>query len=202
MPVSNSAAMRNASLTVASSADHGDQLLIDRAIGGDRGAARALYDRHAERVYRLAYRMCGDPELARDVTQDVFVRVFGQLQQFRGASAFTTWLHRVAVNTCLNTLRKVSRWRHREVELDAAVEEAGALVERDPVLDRAMTIAIDALPEQLRVVLVMYAIEGYTHGEIAAVLGIAEGTSKSRLFDARAQLRVALAAERKEYVDD
>jgi len=193
--------MQNAQLAVLATADDGDQHLIARATTGDRGAARALYDRHSMRVYRLAYRMCGDRDLASDLTQDVFVRVFRQLGQFRGESAFTTWLHRVAVTTCLNTLRKVKRFRGREVEIDHAADTQAGEAERDPLLHAALTSAIDALPEGLRIALVMHAIEGYTHIEIAAALGIAEGTSKSRVFEARAKLKVLLAGHGKEYIN-
>jgi RNA polymerase sigma-70 factor, ECF subfamily len=194
--------MQNANLAVLAPADNdGDHALIGRVATGDRGAARALYDRHAVRVYRLAYRMCGDRDLAGDHTQDVFVKVFRQLGQFRGESAFTTWLHRVTVTTCLNTLRKVKRFRTREVAIDAAAGQGSGEVERDPLLQAALSTAIDALPENLKVALVMHAIEGYTHGEIAAILGIAEGTSKSRVFEARAKLRESLAGHGKEYDD-
>ena len=142
---------------------------------------------------------CGDRDLASDLTQDVFVRVFGQLGQFRGESAFTTWLHRVAVTTCLNTLRKVKRFQGREVEIDHASDHHAGEAERDPLLQEALSRAMDALPEGLRIALVMHAIEGYTHVEIAATLGIAEGTSKSRVFEARAKLRELLASHGKEY---
>lgn len=193
--------MLNAQRAAPATVDDGDQSLIHRAAAGDLAAARALYDRHAGRVFRLAYRMCGDRDLAGDLTQDVFVRVFRQLGQFRGESAFTTWLHRVAVTTCLNTLRKVKRFRSREVDLTHAEDHGVAGVDRDPLLHSALTVAIEALPEGLRIALVMHAIEGYTHVEIAAALGIAEGTSKSRVFEARARLREALAGHGKEYGD-
>lgn len=193
--------MLNAKLAMVPAADEGDSSLIARATAGDLAAARALYDRHAARIYRLAYRMCGDRDLAGDLTQDVFVRVFRQLGQFRGESAFTTWLHRVAVTTCLNTLRKVKRFRGREVDLDDAQDHGVQAPDRDPVLHAALTTAIEGLPDSLRIALVMHAIEGYTHVEIAAALGIAEGTSKSRVFEARAKLRELLASHGKEYHD-
>jgi RNA polymerase sigma-70 factor (ECF subfamily) len=192
--------MQNAQLAVLAPADDdADQALIIRTMAGDRGSARALYDRHAPRVYRLAYRMCGERDLAGDLTQDVFVKVFRQLAQFRGDSAFTTWLHRVTVTTCLNTLRKVKRFRTREVAIDHAAERWTGEPERDPLLHAALSSAIDALPDGLRIALVMHAIEGYTHLEIAAALGIAEGTSKSRVSEARAKLRETLAIHGKEY---
>lgn len=193
--------MVDGAIAVPVTAEDGDRSLIADVVRGDLAAARALYDRHAARVYRLAYRMCGDRDLANDLTQDVFVRVFRQLQQFRGESAFTTWLHRVTVTTCINTLRKVKRLRSREVDLEHAGDQWVGVADRDPALHAALTVAMDALPEGLRIALVMHAIEGYTHGEIAAALGIAEGTSKSRVFEARAKLREMLVNHGKEYDD-
>ncbi|MBI1810122.1 MAG: RNA polymerase sigma factor [Gemmatimonadetes bacterium] len=170
-----------------------ERSLVARAAAGDRGAARALYDAHAARVHRLAFRLCGDADLAADLTQDVFVQVFRQLKTFRGESSFSTWLHRVAVTTSLNSMRKVRRLRQREAELDDARDVIDGTATADPDLRAALARAIDALPEGLRVALVMHAIEGYTHMEIGEALGIAEGTSKKRVFDARAILREALA---------
>ncbi len=170
-----------------------ERLLIARVVKGDRAAAHALYQRHAGRVYRLAYRLAGDAETAADLTQDVFIRAFKELGKFRGESAFGTWLHRVAVTTCLNGLRKVRRLRAREVSLAAAegiAHHSGAV---SPEVRDAVAAAIDALPESLRVVLVMYSLEGYSHAEIGEALGIAEGTSRSRVFEARAKLRARLA---------
>jgi RNA polymerase sigma-70 factor, ECF subfamily len=170
-----------------------ERSLVARAADGDRGAARALYDTHAARVHRLAYRLSGDAGLAADLTQDVFVQVFRQLKTFRGESSFSTWLHRVAVTTSLNSMRKVRRLRQRETEIDDARDVIDGTAAADPDLRAALARAIDALPEGLRVALVMHAIEGYTHTEIGEALGIAEGTSKKRVFDARAILREALA---------
>jgi RNA polymerase sigma-70 factor, ECF subfamily len=191
--------MINAELAVVAPADDGDRSLTVRAAKGDLEAARALYDRHAARVFRLAYRLCGDRDLAADLTQEVFVKVFRQLSQFRGAAAFTTWLHRVTVTTCLNGMRKVKRFHRREVDLEHAAAHVSSDPERDPLLHDALSAAMDALPDTLRIALVMHAVEGFTHVEIAAAMGIAEGTSKSRVFEARAKLREALATQRKEY---
>lgn len=170
-----------------------ERALIARAADGDRTAARTLYDAHVERVHRIAYRLCGDADLAEDLTQDVFVQVFRRLGQFRGESSFGTWLHRVALTVSLNALRKVKRLRQRETELDDALHhehEDGAL---EPDLRDRLRAAIEALPEGIRVALVMHTIEGFSHAEIGEALGIAEGTSKARVFDARARLRKALA---------
>jgi RNA polymerase sigma-70 factor, ECF subfamily len=175
-----------------------ERALIARILDGDRVAGRQLYEAHATRVHRLVYRLCGDAELAQDFTQDTFVRAFDQLSRFRGEAAFGTWIHRIAVTVTLNGMRKVKRLRERETTLD---EEAGIGTvshRADPDLRSRIAAAIDALPEGTRLTLIMHDIEGYTHAEIAESLGIAEGTSKSRLFDARGKLRLALAAFVKE----
>lgn len=169
-----------------------ERTLIARTVAGDRLSARTLYDRHARRVHRLVFRICGDEELACDLVQDVFVRAFAQLVAFRGDSAFTTWLHRIAVTTALNQMRKVKRIRaHEEAMGDEDVHAAPAR-EADPDLKVRLHAAIDALPEGLRMTVLLHDLEGYTHGEIGTMLGVAEGTSKARLFEARAKLRVAL----------
>lgn len=169
-----------------------DPGLIARIILGDRIAARTLYDRHAKRVHRITFRICGDEELACDLVQDVFVRAFGQLVNFRGDSAFTTWLHRIAVTTALNQMRKVKRIREREEGLDDADAHAAPAREADPDLKARLHAAIDALPEGLRMTVLLHDLEGYTHAEIGTMLGVAEGTSKARLFEARGKLREAL----------
>jgi RNA polymerase sigma-70 factor (ECF subfamily) len=169
-----------------------ERTLISRTVAGDRRSARTLYDRHAKRVHRLVFRICGDEELACDLVQDVFVRAFAQLAGFRGDSAFTTWLHRIAVTTALNQMRKVKRIRaHEEAMGDEDVHAAPAR-EADPDLKVRLHAAIDALSEGLRMTVLLHDLEGYTHAEIGTMLGVAEGTSKARLFEARAKLRVAL----------
>lgn len=160
---------------------------------GDQRAARVLYNAHAARVHRLAYRFCRDDELAADLTQETFVLAFRRASQFRGESAFATWLYRIAISVALNGMRKVKRLRTRETDLDEARAHESADGNVDHDLRARLTAAIDALPDSLRVALVMHAIEGYTHVEIGEALGIAEGTSKTKVFQARARLREALA---------
>lgn len=167
--------------------------LITRTIAGDRLAARTLYDRHARRVHRVVFRICGDEEMARELTQDAFVRAFGQLGKFRGDSAFGTWLHRIAVTVSLNAMRTVKRLRQREEPLGDEDHLATPRREADPDLKERLHAAIDGLPEGLRLTVVLHDVEGYTHSEIGQMLGVAEGTSKARLFEARAKLRVVLA---------
>jgi RNA polymerase sigma-70 factor (ECF subfamily) len=167
--------------------------LIARVLAGDRVAARDLYDAHAPKVYRLAYRLTGDAELAREFTQDVFVRAFQQLARFRGESALGTWLHRITLSVVAGAMRKLKRIRERELPL-ADWTPIGAEPGVDLVLRERLHRAIDALPEIYRVTVIMHDIEGYTHLEIAEALGVAEGTCKSRLSLARARLRAALGS--------
>ena len=167
--------------------------LIARARTGEPAAERALYEAHVDRVYRLVFRLAGDADLATDFTQDAFVRAFERLHEFRGGSLFSTWLHAIAVSVALNGLRKVKRIRRRESGLEEGQDVAWPGREAEPDLKRRMAQAIDALPEGYRTVFVMHDVEGYTHEEIGAALGIEAGTSKGQLSRARAKLRVALA---------
>jgi len=170
-----------------------DRELIARVRARDGAAERLLYDRHVDRVYRLAYRMTGDAELARDCTQDTFVRAFEKLASFRGDAAFSTWLHAVATSVTLNCLRKVRRLRRYETDLEASETVATGVRSAEPDLKDRLRQAIDALPEGYRTVFVMHELEGFTHEEIGAALGVEVGTSKAQLSRARARLREALA---------
>jgi RNA polymerase sigma-70 factor, ECF subfamily len=170
-----------------------ESTLIARAAAGDMAAQRALYDQHVDRVFRLAYRLAGDEELARDFTQETFVRAFDRLGTFRGESALGTWLHTIGVSVTLNGLRKVKRFRARETSLDEALTVGTTPRHADPDLKERLHRAIDSLPDGYRTVFVMHDVEGYTHEEIAAALGIQPGTSKAQLFRARAKLRTMLA---------
>jgi RNA polymerase sigma-70 factor, ECF subfamily len=170
-----------------------EQELIARARLGDGAAERALYDAHVDRVYRLSFRMAGDDELARDFTQETFIRAFAKLEGFRGDAAFSTWLHRIATTVALNGLRKVKRFRRREAELDEAAEVASRGRAAEPDLKVRLRQAIDGLPVGYRTVFVMHDVEGFTHEEIAGALGVETGTSKAQLSRARAKLREALA---------
>lgn len=166
--------------------------LLTRAQAGDPAAERALYDTHVDRVYRLAFRMAGDAELAREFTQDTFVRAFERLGTFRGDAALSTWLHAIGVSVVLNGLRKVRRLR-REVDIEHAETLGSDRPIGDPVLRRRLDEAIDKLPTGYRTVFLMHDLEGFTHEEIGAALGIEAGTSKAQLFRARARLRERLA---------
>lgn len=166
--------------------------LIARVRAGEPAAERELYDANVDRVYRLAYRLAGDDDLARDITQDTFIRAFERLHEFRGEARLSTWLHSIALSMALNARRKVKRLR-REVDLEEGMDVAGTFREAEPDLKQRMAAAIDALPEGYRTVFVMHDVEGFTHEEIGGALGVETGTSKAQLSRARAKLRTALA---------
>ncbi len=168
--------------------------MIAKVLAGDPQAERRFYDAHVDRVYRLAYRMTGDGDLAAEYTQETFVRAFSRLDGFRGEAALSTWITSITISVIYNGQRKVKRLRQREADLDDAVPVAAPAREAEPDLKQQLASAVDALPEGYRTVFVMHDVEGYTHQEIGAALGIQEGTSKAQLSRARAKLRDALAA--------
>lgn len=171
-----------------------EQSLIERVLAGDPSAERELYDAHVDRVFRLAYRMAGEMDLAQDFVQETFIKVFSRLNTFRGDSALATWITSVALSVALNGLRKVKRFRQREANLDeAAMITGGSSRKTEPDLKNRMREAIDRLPDGYRTVFVMHDMEGYTHEEIGTALGVQPGTSKAQLFRARAKLREALS---------
>ena len=173
--------------------------LIERSRQGEHAAFRELYDSNVDRIYRLTYRMAGDDDLARDFTQEAFVRAYQKLDQFREESSFSTWLHSIAVSVTLNGLRKVQRHRTRERTLDEAPHLTAPVSTADPDLKSRLKEAIDRLPELYRTVFLMHDLEGYSHNEIASALDVAEGTSKARLSRARAKLRDMLGDFAQEY---
>lgn len=170
-----------------------DQQLVARVLTGDPAAERALYEAHAERAFRLAFRLTGDADLAEDCVQETFVRAFDRLRDWRGDSALAAWLHSVATSVTLNALRRQRRHRVGRVELTAVAEFSGPVREPQPDLRERMRRAIEALPDRYRTVFLLHDVEGYKHEEIGVLVGAPAGTSKARLSRARALLRDALA---------
>lgn len=160
------------------------------AAKGDAVAFERLYRRHIARIYSLCGRML-NPELADDVTQDVFVRAWQKLHLFRGESAFGTWLHRLAINVVLAKRSDAAKQRNRFTEADAVMEKTAS---RPYASDTRMDFeaALAKLPDGAREVFVLHDIEGYKHEEIATLLGVTAGTSKSQLHRARMVLRQAM----------
>ncbi len=163
--------------------------VVGRAQAGDHAAFHALYRQHVGRVYALCLRLSADSARAEELAQDVFVRAWERLGSFRGESAFSTWLHRLAVNTVLMERRAAGR-RERRVSVVDDVDRGGP--DPKPGLTIDLERAIGGLPHGAREVFLLYDVEGYRHAEIATLLGIAEGTSKAQLFRARRLLRQSL----------
>lgn len=177
--------------------------LVARAQAGDGEAFGVLFEQHKKRVYSLCLLMTGDVADAEDLTQDAFIQVFRKLGTFRGDSAFSTWLYRVAVNTVLMSLR---RRKPKQVSLDEPVCIDHAMVPRDfgrndpelsGTVDRiALIRAIKELPEGYRRIFILHEVEGYQHHEIAAMLRCSVGNSKSQLHKAKLKIRELLMLEK------
>ncbi len=179
---------------------------IARAKEGDASCFEMLYGMHKRRVYSLTLRMTGNTAEAEDLTQEAFLQLYRKIGTFRGESAFSTWLHRLAVNVVLMRLRKKGL---PEVSLEETMEpqqedgprkDVGA---RDMVLagciDRVnLERAIESLPPGYRIIFVLHDVEGYEHNEIAAMLECSIGNSKSQLHKARMKLRDLLKLSRAE----
>src|SRR6202158_488491 len=178
---------------------------IERAKQGDAAAFEALYNLHKRRVYSLCLRMTANTAAAEDLTQEAFLQLFRKIGTFRGESAFSTWLHRMAVNVVLMQLRKkglpvVPLEETMETEEDSRRKETGA---DDPrvagSIDRMqLERSIASLPPGYRMIFLLHDVEGYEHNEIAEMVGCSIGNSKSQLHKARMKLREILKTSRAE----
>ncbi len=170
-----------------------DETLVRRAQKGDTKAFDVLVERHYRRIFSLAFQMLGNSDDAADATQDTFVKAFEQMKSFRGDSAFSTWLYRIAVNTCRDFLRRPRPINFSQLtdnehsEFDPAIwtepnpEDLLAQRERAELVH----LALRQLPEEMQQVLALCDMQGLSYNEAAAVLGVPEGTLKSRLHRAR-----------------
>jgi RNA polymerase sigma-70 factor (ECF subfamily) len=169
--------------TLAADADAVDAAL---AASGDASAFERLYRRHVNRIHTLVRRMLGDE--VDDVTQEVLIRAWQKLGSFRGEAAFGTWLHRLAVNVVLNHRASRGRFRQRFLEQPESGIDAPTR-STQPAMRVDFEAAMERLPEGARQIFVLHDVEGYRHDEIAGMLGISPGTSKSQLHCARMALR-------------
>jgi len=173
--------------------DEGREVALAR--GGNPKAFERLYRIHHGRVFSLALRMAG-PEWAEDLTQEVFIRAWTKLKTFRGESSFGTWLHRLAVNLILSRRQTLNRRRRRQVPGNEMLDRVPAREQR-PGLAMDLEVALERLPEGARQIFVLFDVEGYPHDEIAELMGISPGTSKSQLHRARMMLRNYLSGQEK-----
>ena len=187
--------VRESEAPTASLSDHA---LARSAAQGDVTAFEELYRRHNHRVYSVCLRMTHNVSEAEDLTQEAFIQLFRKIGSFRGDSAFTTWLHRLTVNQVLMHFRK------RSVKLEHTTDEGDVPVQivvgsenpdRMPVIDRiSLDRAVNQLPPGYRTVFLLHDVEGHDHEEVAKMLGVAVGTSKSQLHKARMKLQRILRA--------
>ena len=170
-----------------------DAQLLARVLEGDHDAFSELMRTHEDRVFSVCLRIMGDRELALDATQETFLTVFRKAGQFKGNAALGTWIYRIAVNTCYDQLRKQGRRRTDSMPehldpADHSAEEAIDAASVRPEIQRAL----DAIPEDFKVAIVLSDIEGLGLGDIAEILRIPVGTVKSRVFRGRRLLAAEL----------
>ena len=180
--------------------------LVARARKGDRRAFEQLALLYKDRLYNYILRMVGDATETEDLTQEVFLRAFLGVERFRGTAAFSTWLYRIASNICVDALRRRQREESHTYNLHTTMDDGDAEVTRDipddgltpeqalanGELRREMQEAINSLSVKLREVVVLYDVMGVSYEEISQIVGCPLGTVKSRLFNARMQLREML----------
>ncbi len=186
------------------SVDDPDREALEAFRAGDEGAFDLLVLRHQDRIVRLARRLVGDPESALDAAQETFVKAWRALPRFQGASRFSTWLTRIAINQCRNELRRRRTVKHtRPLSLDVEVVGSDVLrrdtlatadpgayeVARGREVDEACRAALSRLDPDAREILVLREVEGLSYEDMAALLDIALGTVRSRLHRARNELR-------------
>lgn len=170
-----------------------DGELIAAAQNGDEGAFLALYERHSGRVRRQVERWVGDSTLADDLCQESWLRAFRGMEAFRGDAEFGTWMHTIVRNVVASRRRRRSR---RAEMLDASWTPKTSSLPEPVELRLDLRRAVDALPAGMRRVIWLHDVEGWTHADIGAALGVSAGTSKSQLFKARARLREVLRTAR------
>jgi len=178
-----------------------DAELVARARGGDQGAVTELYRRHSQRGYNLALRMTGDPWDAADAAQEAFIKAFSHLSSFKGEARFSTWLHRIVVNSVHDYLRRSAPAPMEDEVLERLSVQSprgtSALTRSSvsPVedgLSPEVRAALAALPEGFRLAIVLCDLLGYDYAEAAEILEVQKGTIKSRVFRARADLAATL----------
>ncbi|MGE5227691.1 MAG: RNA polymerase sigma factor [Planctomycetaceae bacterium] len=175
-----------------------DPILVRRFLDGDRTAFEALVRRHEGRVYAVCLRILGDADEAADAAQDTFLTVLRKLDQFRGDAAFTTWLHRVAVNACYDALRAKRRRPMLHLASDESLPEPGPPHPDhgdEVAATRDAAAALAMVPEEFRVALVLADIEDLPYAEIARVLDVPVGTVKSRVHRGRIALARAMGMQ-------
>jgi len=165
--------------------------LIERCRTGDMLAMEAIYHRYKVPIFNMAYRFSFDPTVAEDLSQEIFLKVYVRLRSLRHKEAFSTWLYRIAVNTCISYLRKRKMQRQKLIPLSNVEWKTKGRAENadSEMIKYQLSEAIRKLSEKLRSVFLLHDVQGFKHKEIAQILGCSVGTSKSQLFKARMKIR-------------
>ena len=190
-----------AAVSAGQEAADSDEALVARAKGGDADAFSALVTRYHARLYGLVYHMTSNNEDARDLVQEIFLKAYRSIGGFQGNSSFYTWLHTIGKNMTINFLKKRGkRWQMSLDDVDSNIQNDKEFLEQtassDPVretnlseLQRRLNEAMQKLSVEHRMVVTMFDIQGMPHAEISKILGVSEGTVRSRLFYAHRQLQ-------------
>jgi RNA polymerase sigma factor (sigma-70 family) len=171
-------------LSGASNQSYNDSDLLSGCIRGDRKMQRELYDRFAPKMYGVCLRYAGNAEEAEDILQEGFIKVFRKIESFRGEGSFEGWIRRIFVNTAIEYYRKKT-YLQPITEHEEATIEGNLLSVLDNLAEKDIVNLVQQLSPGYRTVFNMYVVEGYTHKQIAELLGISEGTSKSQLSRAK-----------------
>ncbi|UCE21269.1 MAG: sigma-70 family RNA polymerase sigma factor [Candidatus Aminicenantes bacterium] len=168
--------------------------LINRSRGGDAQAMEAIYERFNRPLFSLIYRYTANREVAEDLLQDVFLKIFSKLESLRKTETFVSWMYRIAVNTCFGYLRGSKSRIQRTVPLNNMKERIGgdAAEPSDRLMKKSLDDAIHSLPNRMKTIFLLHDVQGFKHEEIAPMLGCSVGTSKSQLFKARMKIRERL----------
>lgn len=167
-----------------------EEFLISQSKSGDSKAFKRLYELYCGKVFALCLRMSGNTNKANDLTQDVFVRVWKNINSFRGESMFSTWIYRIAVNVVLIDKRTENNFTKRFLSIHSSIINKLSSIQNNNKID--LENAISKLPKKAKLIFIMHDIEGYKHEEIGEILKISEGTSKAQLHRARKILREEL----------
>ena len=167
--------------------------LIERCLQGDRQAHYQLYRQYSRSMYNVGYRIVNNEEEAQDVLQEAFISAFRNLKYYRGDATFGAWLKRIVVNKAINQIKKKKMERFPDDERwDVGEEEPRDEFENFPFTVEKVKNAIARLPDGYRMVLSLYLLDGYDHGEIAEILGITESTSKSQFNRSKKKIKELL----------
>ena len=170
-----------------------DADLVARCRAGDMDAFEMLYNQHSARIYSLASRMAGSADEGEDLMQEIFLQAYRKIGSFKGEASIGTWLYRLGLNHCLDFVRSRQAKMNKLTEtLDAETSFEPTARRETPIARMDLERAVERLPEGCREAFVLHDVEGFGHREIADLLDIAEGTSKSQVFKARAKLRAWL----------